>query len=166
VAPPALTGGAELTDAVALSATTVVAVGRSNGAPLILRWNGPPGSGNRSGISNPFLTGAAAAGPSSVWATGYRFELSAYGNRGEPGLGEQPLVVIAGSFAAAQQHQHDQVHADGCRAVASAVRQHRLDDEQPSGAGIAARQRRRMRLASSSFQSCRIRDSRYASPTG
>jgi hypothetical protein len=82
VAPPALTGGAELTDAVALSATTVVAVGRSNGAPLILRWNGTSWIRETApAFSNPFLTGAAAAGPSSVWATGYRFDLSAYGNR-------------------------------------------------------------------------------------
>lgn len=31
--------------------------------------------------SNPFLTAATAAGPGSVWAIGYRFELSAYANR-------------------------------------------------------------------------------------
>jgi hypothetical protein len=82
VATPTIAGGGELTDVVALSASTVVAVGRSNGAPLVLRWNGnswiretTPGS------SNPFVTGAAASGSNAVWAVGYRFELSAYANR-------------------------------------------------------------------------------------
>jgi hypothetical protein len=83
VATPAIAGGGELTDVVALSPSTVVAVGRSNGAPLVLRWNGTswtreatPGM-----ASNPYLTGAAAAGPNAVWAVGYRFELNAYSNR-------------------------------------------------------------------------------------
>jgi len=82
VATPTITGGGELTDVVALSPSAVVAVGRSNGAPLVLRWNGmswiretTPGS------SNPFVTGAAAGGPNAVWAVGYRFELNAYANR-------------------------------------------------------------------------------------
>jgi hypothetical protein len=82
VAPPAIAGGGELTDVVALSPSTVVTVGRSNGAPLILRWNGTSWIRETTPTSsNPFLTGAAAAGPSSVWAIGYRFELSAYANR-------------------------------------------------------------------------------------
>src|SRR4051794_36894783 len=40
VATPTLAAGGELTDVVALSASSVVAVGRSNNAPLVLRWNG------------------------------------------------------------------------------------------------------------------------------
>ena len=82
VTTPAIAGGGALTDVVALSPSAVVAVGRSNGAPMILRWDG--GSWIREttpASSNPFLTGAAAAGPGSVWAIGYRFELSAYANR-------------------------------------------------------------------------------------
>jgi hypothetical protein len=82
VATPTIAGGGELTDVVALSSSTVVAVGRSNGAPLVLRWNGTswirevtPAS------SNPYVTGAAAGGPNAVWAVGYRFELNAYANR-------------------------------------------------------------------------------------
>ena len=82
LATPTLAGGGELTDVVALSSSTVVAVGRSNGAPLILRWDGtswtretPPSS------ANPYLTGAAASGTNAVWAVGYRFELNAYSNR-------------------------------------------------------------------------------------
>jgi hypothetical protein len=82
VATPAISGG-ELTDVVALSPSTVVAVGRSNGAPLILRWNGTSWIREATPAisSNPFLTGAAAAGPGSVWAIGYRFEFNAYANR-------------------------------------------------------------------------------------
>ena len=82
VATPTIAGGGELTDVVALSPSTVVAVGRSNGAPLVLRWDG--GSWTRvttPGSSNPFVTGAAAGGPNAVWAIGYRFELNAYSNR-------------------------------------------------------------------------------------
>jgi len=82
VATPVLAGGGSLADVVALSATTVVAVGRSNGAPLVLRWNGSSWTRETTPTSsNPFLTGAAAAGPGAVWATGYRFELNAYANR-------------------------------------------------------------------------------------
>ena len=82
VATPAVAGGGQLTDVVALSASTVVAFGRSNGSPLILRWNGTSWIRESTpAFSNPFLTGAAAAGPSSVWAIGYRFELNAYANR-------------------------------------------------------------------------------------
>jgi len=82
VATPILAGGGELTDVVALSASTVVAVGRSNGAPLILRWNGTSWARETTPTSaNPYLTGAAAGGPGSVWAVGYRFELNAYSNR-------------------------------------------------------------------------------------
>jgi hypothetical protein len=61
VATPTIAGRGELTDVVALSPSTVVVVGRSNGAPLVLRWNGT--SWNREttlGSSNPFVTGAAA----------------------------------------------------------------------------------------------------------
>lgn len=82
VATPTLSGGGELTDVVALSPSNVVAVGRSNGNPLVLRWNGT--SWTREGTpasSNPYLTGAAAAGSNGVWAVGYRFELNAYSNR-------------------------------------------------------------------------------------
>ncbi|MFI5896124.1 hypothetical protein ACIA5D_39090 [Actinoplanes sp. NPDC051513] len=80
VTTPAI--GGELTDVVALSPSTAVAVGRSNGAPLILRWNGTSWIRESTpASSNPFLTGAAAAGPGSVWAIGYRFELNAYANR-------------------------------------------------------------------------------------
>ena len=83
VATPTFAGGGELTDVVALSPTTVVAVGQSNYAPLVMRWNGtswtreatPEVSGN------PHLTAATPAGPSAVWAVGYRFELNAYANR-------------------------------------------------------------------------------------
>jgi hypothetical protein len=82
VATPTIAGGGQLTDVVALSSSTVVAVGRSNGTPLVLRWTGTswireitPGS------SNPYVTGAAAGGPNAVWAVGYRFELNAYSNR-------------------------------------------------------------------------------------
>jgi hypothetical protein len=83
MATPAVAGGGELTDVVALSPSTVVAVGRSNGAPLILRWNGTAWIREATPAisSNPFLTGAAAAGPGSVWAIGYRFEFNAYANR-------------------------------------------------------------------------------------
>lgn len=82
VSTPALSGGGELTDVVALSPSAAVAVGRSNGAPLILRWNGTSWIREATpAASNPFLTGAAAAGSGSVWATGYRFDLSAYANR-------------------------------------------------------------------------------------
>jgi len=82
VATPTLTGGGQLTDVVALSPSTVVAVGRSNGAPLVLRWDGRSWTRETTPqSSNPFLTGAAASGPDSVWAVGYRFELNAYANR-------------------------------------------------------------------------------------
>jgi hypothetical protein len=82
VATPTLAGGGELTDVVALSSSTVVAVGRSNGAPLVLRWNGTSWVRETTpASSNPFVTGAAAAGPNGVWAVGYRFELNAYANR-------------------------------------------------------------------------------------
>ncbi|WP_433367837.1 hypothetical protein ACQPZX_40400 [Actinoplanes sp. CA-142083] len=82
VVTPALPGGGQLADVVALSSTSVVAVGRSNGAPLILRWNGTSWTRDATpASSNPFLTGAAAAGPGSIWAIGYRFELNAYANR-------------------------------------------------------------------------------------
>jgi hypothetical protein len=82
VATPAIAGGGELTDVVALSPSTVVAVGRSNGAPLVLRWNGT--SWTRETLptaASPFITGAAAGGPDAVWTVGYRFELNAYSNR-------------------------------------------------------------------------------------
>jgi hypothetical protein len=82
VATPTFAGGGELTDVVALSASTVVAVGRSNGAPLVLRWNGTSWTREATpGSSNPYLTGAAAGGSNAVWAVGYRFELNAYSNR-------------------------------------------------------------------------------------
>jgi hypothetical protein len=74
--------GGQLTDVVALSSSTAVAVGRSNGAPLILRWNGSSWIREATpAFANPFLTGAAAAGTGAVWAIGYRFELNAYANR-------------------------------------------------------------------------------------
>jgi len=80
VPTPAIAG--ELTDVVALSPSAVVAVGRSNGAPLVLRWDGSSWTRETTpSFSNPFLTAAAAAGPNSVWAVGYRFELNAYANR-------------------------------------------------------------------------------------
>ena len=67
---------------VALSASAVVAVGRSNGAPLVLRWNGTSWTRETTPTSsNPFVTGAAAGGPNAVWVVGYRFELNAYSNR-------------------------------------------------------------------------------------
>jgi len=82
VATPSIAGGGELTDVVALSPSTVVAVGQSNGAPLVLRWNGTSWTRETTpGSSNPFVTGAAASGPNAVWAVGYRFELNAYSNR-------------------------------------------------------------------------------------
>jgi len=82
VATPTLAGGGELTDVVALSPSTVIAVGRSNGSPLVLRWDGTSWTRDATpGSSNPFITGAAAAGPNAVWAVGYRFELNAYANR-------------------------------------------------------------------------------------
>jgi hypothetical protein len=82
VATPTISGGGELTDVVALSQSTVVAVGRSNGAPLVLRWNGMSWTRETTpGSSNPFITGAAASGTNAVWAIGYRFELNAYANR-------------------------------------------------------------------------------------
>lgn len=82
VATPTLTGGGELTDVVALSPSTVVAVGRSNGAPLVLRWDGTSWTRQATpGSANPFLTGAAPSGPHAVWAVGYRFELNAYANQ-------------------------------------------------------------------------------------
>jgi len=82
VATPTIAGGGELTDVVALSSSTVVAVGRSNGAPLVLRWDGTSWTrASTPASSNPFVTGAAAGGPNAVWAVGYRFELNAYSNR-------------------------------------------------------------------------------------
>ena len=82
VATPTIAGGGELTDVVALSPSTVVAVGRSNGAPLVLRWNGTSWTRETTpASSNPFVTAAAAGGPNAVWAVGYRFELNAYSNR-------------------------------------------------------------------------------------
>jgi hypothetical protein len=82
VETPTLAGGGELTDVVALSSSTVVAVGRSNGAPLVLRWNGTSWIRETTPTSsNPFVTGAAAAGSNAVWAVGYRFEINAYSNR-------------------------------------------------------------------------------------
>jgi len=82
VATPTIAGGGELTDVVALSSSTVVAVGRSNGAPLVLRWNGTSWIRETTpASSNPYVTGAAAGGPNAVWAIGYRFELNAYANR-------------------------------------------------------------------------------------
>jgi hypothetical protein len=82
VATPAIAGGGQLTDVVALSPSTVVAVGRSNGAPLVLRWDGTSWTRDVTpGVSNPYLTAAAAGGSGTVWAVGYRFELNAYANR-------------------------------------------------------------------------------------
>ena len=82
VAWPRRPSRGELTDVVALSPSAVVAVGRSNGAPLVLRWDGSSWTRETTpSFSNPFLTAAAAAGPNSVWAVGYRFELNAYANR-------------------------------------------------------------------------------------
>jgi len=82
VAPPTISGGGELTDVVALSPSAVVAVGRSNGAPLILRWNGTSWTRDTTpAFSNPYVTGAAPAGPNGVWAVGYSFALNAYANR-------------------------------------------------------------------------------------
>ena len=82
VATPTLARGGELSDVVALSPSNVVAVGRSNGDPLVLRWNGSSWTREGTpGSANPYLTGAAAAGPNAVWAVGYRFELNAYSNR-------------------------------------------------------------------------------------
>jgi hypothetical protein len=79
VATPSMAG--ELTDVVALSPTNVVAVGRSNGAALVLRWNGTSWTrGTTPVLSGPYLTGVTAAG-NAVWAVGYRFELNAYSNR-------------------------------------------------------------------------------------
>jgi hypothetical protein len=82
VAPPTIAGGGQLTDVVALSASNVVAVGRANGAPLVLRWNGTSWTRDTTPtFSSPYLTGAAAAGPNGVWAIGYSFDLNAYANR-------------------------------------------------------------------------------------
>jgi hypothetical protein len=82
VVTPTIAGGGELTDVVALSPSAVVAVGRANGAPLVLRWNGTSWTREATPTSsNPFVTGAAAGGPNSVWAVGYRFEVNAYSNR-------------------------------------------------------------------------------------
>jgi len=82
MATPTIAGGGQLTDVVALSPSAVVAVGRSNGAPLVLRWDGTSWTRETTpASSNPYLTGAAAAGPNAVWAVGYRFELNAYSNR-------------------------------------------------------------------------------------
>jgi hypothetical protein len=82
VATPAVAGGGSLADVVALSPTAVVAVGHATGAPLVLRWNGTSFTRETTpASSNPFLTGAAAAGPAGVWALGYRFDLNAYANR-------------------------------------------------------------------------------------
>jgi hypothetical protein len=82
VATPTMAGGGELTDVVALSASTVVAVGRSNGAPLVLRWNGTSWTRETTpAFSNPYVTGAAAGGPNAVWAVGYSFAPNAYANR-------------------------------------------------------------------------------------
>lgn len=82
VGTPTIAGGGELTGVVALSASSVVAVGRANGAPLVLRWNGTSWTQETvPASSNPYLTGAAANGTGSVWAVGYRFDLSAYANR-------------------------------------------------------------------------------------
>jgi hypothetical protein len=80
VATPSIAG--ELTDVVALSPSNVVAVGRASGAALVLRWNGTAWTRETTPVlAGPYLTGAAAAGPTSVWAVGYRFELNAYANR-------------------------------------------------------------------------------------
>jgi hypothetical protein len=82
VATPTLEGGGELTDVVALSPSNVIAVGRSNYAPLILHWDGISWTRETTPVfSNPFLTAVTAVGPGAVWAIGYRFELSAYANR-------------------------------------------------------------------------------------
>jgi len=82
MATPTLAGGGELDDVVALSPSSVVAVGRSNGTPLVLRWDGTSWTREMTpGSSNPFLTAAAAGGPDTVWAIGYRFEFNAYANR-------------------------------------------------------------------------------------
>jgi len=82
MATPTIPGGGQLSDVVALSPSAVVAVGRSNGAPLVLRWDGTSWTRESTpASSNPYLTGAAAAGPNAVWAVGYRFDLNAYSNR-------------------------------------------------------------------------------------
>jgi hypothetical protein len=82
VATPTIAGGGQLTDVAALSPSNVVAVGRSNGAPLILRWDGRSWTRETFAVSsNPYLTAAAPSGPNAVWAIGYRFELNAYSNR-------------------------------------------------------------------------------------
>jgi hypothetical protein len=82
VATPTIAGSGQLNDVVALSPSAVIAVGQSTGAPLILRWNGTSWTRETTPtFSNPFLTGAAAAGPNAVWAIGYSFDLNAYANR-------------------------------------------------------------------------------------
>jgi len=82
MATPTIPGGGQLSDVVALSPSAVVAVGRSNGTPLVLRWDGTSWTRESTpASSNPYLTGAAAAGPNAVWAVGYRFDLNAYSNR-------------------------------------------------------------------------------------
>jgi hypothetical protein len=82
VTTPAVAGGGSLADVVAVSAATAVAVGHTTGAPLVLRWNGASVTRETTpAAANPFLTGAAAAGPGGVWALGYRFDLNAYANR-------------------------------------------------------------------------------------
>jgi hypothetical protein len=82
VATPALAGGGELTDVVAVSSSTVVAVGRSNGAALVLHWNGTAWTQDSTPpFSNPYLTGAATGSSNAVWAIGYSFALNAYANR-------------------------------------------------------------------------------------
>lgn len=74
---PAFPGGGQLRDIVALSPTNVYAVGLDgegfNAKSLVLHWDGrtwnkelTPGPGK--------LYGAAAITPSTIWATGYRYD--------------------------------------------------------------------------------------------
>jgi hypothetical protein len=74
IATPAVEG--QLTDIVALSTSDIIAVGTTAGGPLVLHWNGS--SWTREATPNPgTVTGAAAVGPSTYWAVGYRFDLAA-----------------------------------------------------------------------------------------
>jgi hypothetical protein len=79
IATPAIIGGGELSDIVALSPTNILAIGTggSGGRSIVLHWNGSTWT-QETAPDAVHLTAAAAAGPNTYWAVGIGFELNAY----------------------------------------------------------------------------------------
>jgi hypothetical protein len=79
VATPAIIGGGQLSDIVALSPTNILAIGTggSGGRSIVLHWNGSTWT-QETAPDAIHLNGAAAVGPNTFWAVGIGFDLNAY----------------------------------------------------------------------------------------